>query len=246
VLGNHTYLTIAPSDPASFTGSANLTKEGALTISGQPVDGYLNSTINTDTPDYNGKVVAPPSGMTDAEFDNEVYNAAGSYPDHTNRYFPVPEVGGGYNSNGFAAEVLNEAGVDGKKIVDSQPGWQPGSGHLPPTGPNYDFFYEARNPDTQEANRAFWASTNMSPFTNWAGGIAGPGIYSPYDRDAPSTGGLTPTPGSVDIGAGVWVMEPGGPEAFSEQKARRIAHGKRPFAPTAGPSGAGRLRSIGQ
>lgn len=37
-----------------------------------------------------------------------------------------------YNSNGFVVAVLNTSGVNGQPIVDSMPGWQPGSGHPPP------------------------------------------------------------------------------------------------------------------
>lgn len=136
-IGNHTYLTIVPSDPRNFTGTANL--EGRmLTISGQPVGGYLNKTINSDidsNPTYT-RVVEPPPGMTAAQFDQAVYDAAMSYPQDTYSYFFVPEFGGAdvYNSNGFIVEMLNEAGVDGQAIVESQPGWQPGSGHPPGGG----------------------------------------------------------------------------------------------------------------
>jgi RHS repeat-associated protein len=200
--GNHTYLTIVPSNPNTFGGSSNLSPQsGALTISGQPVAGpggyYLNSTINMDTPAYT-TVVNPPSGMTAADFDNAVYNSAMSYSDYTNLYFPVPEYANltsgasgilFYNSNGFTVAMLNESGVDnGQEIVDSLPGWQPGSGYPPPSsggGITVVGSPLSKNEQAQVRGLArlrsmynpFWGYLPTTFTTNFAGGIARPGGY---------------------------------------------------------------------
>jgi hypothetical protein len=134
-VGNHTYLIIIPSDPASFSGTNRLVN-GMVTVSGQPTEpmgGDLNSTINTDlSSDRNNMTeVAPPAGTSPADFDQAVYDAANAYHQDTYYYASVPEGDNVFNSNGFTTYVLNEAGVDGQKIVAGLPGWQPGSDHPP-------------------------------------------------------------------------------------------------------------------
>jgi len=138
LIGNHAYLTIIPSDPANFAGSGFL-QGGALTISGEPVGGYLNMQLNSDTPGFTS-VIQPPPGVTDVEFDNAVWNSATSYPNDTYAYFFLPELGAWlvpvYNSNGFVVYVLIGASVpNAQELLEGLPGWQPGSGYPPPAPP---------------------------------------------------------------------------------------------------------------
>jgi RHS repeat-associated protein len=135
LFGNHTWLTIVPSDLGSFAGSGSL-YNGALTISGQPIGGYVNMTINSNIKSVANYVtiVQPPDDMTAEQFDNAVYNAAISYPQNTYAYFFLPELGAAavYNSNGFTVYVLLQAGLhNAQAVVDNLPGWQTGSGQSP-------------------------------------------------------------------------------------------------------------------
>jgi RHS repeat-associated protein len=178
---NHTYLVVSPSNLASFPGAARVTGSGELTISGQPSgalgSGYLNGTINSDiySPRNDMTLVPPPAGISDAAFDYSVYDAATSYPDDTYKYVAIPELSplGGYNSNGYLARVLNGAGVNGQQIVNSLPGWQPGSGY-PPGGGSWSYQNDKGEVIVVGTDpHSPWGNLATTPTMNWAGGRAG-------------------------------------------------------------------------
>jgi hypothetical protein len=77
-------------------------------------------------------VVVPPPDVSDADFEDAIYNSAASYSQDTYAYGMIPELSGDYNSNGFIVYVLLEAGLtNAQDVVNSLPGWQPGSGQPP-------------------------------------------------------------------------------------------------------------------
>lgn len=142
-IGNHVWLDLDPDNPADFANNPLFNTPGysnRSTISGEPSPSY-NPLIDggISTLDYqpnadlcskaSAKILIPtPKGMTDTQFINALLAAAQAFQSGTLDYAGIPSASGGtYNSNSFAAGVLNQVGLNGPNLIGKLPGWHPGS-----------------------------------------------------------------------------------------------------------------------
>jgi RHS repeat-associated protein len=148
-VGAHPWFELIPDNPALFYDNPAFYDKsnvftGVATVSGQPSGnwrdwGFLTSTLNSDLASSPVTVIAiePQPGQTDAQLIQGILDSQAAFPNSTYEYYPVPEWTGSntYNSNSYAAWVLDYNGYPGSQILHSQ-GWRakPGFDRVPPLG----------------------------------------------------------------------------------------------------------------
>jgi len=158
-LGAHTFVYVVPDNPGTIGSITRGDTSKPFALSGIPtnsVNGNLMKTFNDPTDLMYGScgslcpaaarvTVAPPSGVSSAQFDQSVVSSFNSLPSDFGPYYflGAPRVAGAYTSNNAATAILTGAGVSQSQIYqyrstlqDTNNRWSPGLG-VPTTVPTY-------------------------------------------------------------------------------------------------------------
>jgi RHS repeat-associated protein len=128
-VGAHTFLYVIPDNPKTIGSIPGVDTSKPFTLSAVPQNGQLETTANYST-DYFyatcGRVcpagasitVAPPSGVSSAQFDSNVVTSYNNTPSSLGNYFFMgwPRAFGTPNSNNGAKTFLNGAGVGQNQV----------------------------------------------------------------------------------------------------------------------------------
>jgi RHS repeat-associated protein len=125
-VGAHAFVFVVPDNPGTIGKISGVDTSRAFTLSGIPtsyVGGNLMKTVNDPTdlmyaacgsvcPGSARMTVAPPAGMTSAQFDASVVSSYNGLPSNLGPYWFLGLPRYGYpNSNNAAAAILSRAGV---------------------------------------------------------------------------------------------------------------------------------------
>jgi RHS repeat-associated protein len=158
--GAHAFVYVAPDNPNSIGSIAGVNTSNAFALSGIPtsyVNGNLMKTANDPTDLMYGTcgttlcqgsarvTVAPPAGMTSAQFDTAVVASYNNLPSNLGPYdfLSAPRAAGWPNSNNAASAILLGAGVSQSQLYqyrgtlqNTNNRWTPGLG-VSATAPTY-------------------------------------------------------------------------------------------------------------
>jgi RHS repeat-associated protein len=129
VVGSHTFVAVYPDNPNTIGTIPNVDTSRPFALGGYPSPGYRSlikgTTDATDNAYLTGQrstsaivIVAPPPGMTSAEFDASIVASYNALPDTFGAYnfLGQPQIFGASNSNNVATSILRGAGVSFSQI----------------------------------------------------------------------------------------------------------------------------------